>query len=607
MRDEQADVTVQPSISTEEAAETDVELSPVGDEKVEVPADPPVEPPDSPPAENDANVTTGEAARVQVESEPQVRSAQKREIDMRIMPWDTPIPSNGGLESFARGAFAGTNPAKVMLVGVEHERKWALGHNGDPELVRHPVGKGLSLEERADGAYMTFKVANTPGGDEVLALVEDGITTGVSVEFDFLAGGTQVRTTGGRRHRVNHRVRLNAVSPTYRPAYGEQAAVLAVRSQEEGPMAEDTQEAPVAGALSPEQFNALLAQTAAAFGKPLEAIVDRLDHLETQARSRDIVIPGDTGERSPLSLGEWTKIALAGLSGDRLSSEQINAIEQVRTLDDVVTTDNLGVIPQIHIPEVRGVIDTSRPFLASTRRLDAGAAGTTITVPIITQRPTTAVQSQEKAEVDSTKTIITSENFDMVSIAGAGDLSIQVIKRSSPSFLALWMELLAEAYAIDAEDQALRALFDATGGVGAATALDPENLLLGTAFQTSFDAIRKPPNTLWLSTEAVAKFIDAKANGTNAPLYPGLEASATAAGGITGNISGLRVVHVPTLDSHGAFAVVGPSTGFAWAEDGTYELQADVPSKAGRDVGIIGMMWFVPWYPAAFTTYNVAS
>lgn len=589
-----ADVTVQPSISTEEAAETDVELSPVGDEKVEVPADPPVEPPAD---------DTAETA-VEVETDLQVRSASAREIDMRIMPWDTPIPANGGLESFQRGAFAGTDPGKVMLVGVEHERKWAMS-NGTPTLVRHPVGKGISLEERADGAYMTFKVANTPGGDEVLALAADGITNGVSVEFDYVPGGSITTRKNGRRHSVQTRVKLHAVSPTYRPAYGERAAVLQVRSQqEEATMAED-QEPTVDVAVDE---NTLLAKVAAAFQQPLDKIMDRLDRVEQQTRSAGIEMPSDDSANPPLTMGEWASIALKTLAGDRLTNDQIKAFEQTRALDDVITTDNMGVVPAAYSTEIRGVIDTSRPFLATTRRLETPAAGIQLNVPIIEQRPTTAVQATEKTEVDSTKTIITSDAFDMVTIAGAGDLSIQLIKRSSPSFLALWLELLAEAYAIDAEDQALRALFNATGGgITAADPLNPANLALGAAFQTSFNATRRPPDTLWLSTEAIGEFIDAKATTTNQPLYPGLNASATAAGGITGVVSGLRVVHVPALDAHGAFAVVGPSSGFAWAEDGTYELQADVPSKAGRDVGIVGMMWFVPWYPAAFTLYNVAS
>jgi len=339
----------------------------------------------------------------------------------------------------------------------------------------------------------------------------------------------------------------------------------------------------------------------------LDKMLERLDRVDERTRSQ-IEFPAAQTEAPPLTKGEWAQLALKSLAGDRLTHSETASLEQMRTLDDVVTTDNMGVVPAAHLTEIRGVIDTSRPFLATTRRLETPAAGIDITVPIITQRPTTAVQSSEKSEVDSTKTIISSNNFDMVTIAGAGDLSIQLIKRSSPSFLALWLELLAEAYAIDAEDQALRALFNATGGgITAADPLNPANLSLGAAYQTSFNAIRRPPDTLWLSTEAIGEFIDAKATTTNQPLYPGLNASATAAGGISGTVSGLRVVHVPALDAHGSFGIVGPSSGFAWAEDGTYELQADVPSKAGRDVGIVGMMWFVPWYPAAFTLYNVAS
>jgi hypothetical protein len=169
------------------------------------------------------------------------------------------------------------------------------------------------------------------------------------------------------------------------------------------------------------------------------------------------------------------------------------------------------------------------------------------------------------------------------------------------------VELLAEQYAMATEDLAVTALLDAMGGIGNASPLDPADTAFGAAYIAAFDAIRRGPDTIWLSTEAVGEFIDAKATTTNQPMYSNINLDATAAGGISGNISGLRAVHVPALDAHGAYAIVGPGSGFAWAEDGTYTLQVDNAAHAGRDVALVGMFWSAPWYPAAFTAYNVAS
>ena len=60
---------------------------------------------------------------------------------------------------FVRGAFEGTDPAKVLLMGMEHEAHLGLGQDGSARLARRPVGRAPSIEDRKDGAHMTFRVA----------------------------------------------------------------------------------------------------------------------------------------------------------------------------------------------------------------------------------------------------------------------------------------------------------------------------------------------------------------------------------------------------------------------------------------------------------------
>ena len=334
----------------------------------------------------------------------------------------------------------------------------------------------------------------------------------------------------------------------------------------------------------------------------MDKILDRLEKIEERGRSA-FEMPAAPANKPDVTLGQWTEVALNLLSGGRISDQQF------RSVADFITTDNAGIVPDALSSELIGVIDPRRPFMASTRRLATPSSGMSLVVPTLTQRPTTAVQSTEKSELSSQKTTIGTTSFDSVTIGGTGDISLQLLKRADRSFLALYIELLAEALAMDAEDGAVGALITAIndGGPEPATALDPNDLQLGAAYEASFDAIRRGPDTIWLSTGAVSAFLDAKSDGTNAPLYGQLGASFNANSGVGGAIQGLRPVHVPALDDKGAYAVVGPSSGFGWAEDGTYTLQVDNPSKAGRDVSLVSIFWFAPYYPAAFTLFNVAS
>lgn len=368
----------------------------------------------------------------------------------------------------------------------------------------------------------------------------------------------------------------------------------------------EAQEAPAAGAdapLPPEAYTGLLTQLSEQFNKSFEQVTDRFEQLETRMR-QDITIPvapaDDTANKA--QRGYWMRAVLRMLSGDRVPDAEM------RVLADLVTTDNIGVVPDAYSTEIIGVIDPLRRFMSSTRRLETPDSGMGLVVPKIVTKPVVATQDAEKDDVASQATSITTVTYDAVTKAGGGDISLQLLKRSSPSFLSLYLELLAEAYAIESEESAVEALLGETGVVDGGT-MDPENLTLGAAWQAGA-TIRKPPTHIWLSSAAVGAFIDAKASTTNAPLYSDLRADFTAGGGLGGTISGLRPVWVPALDGvdyEQADVIVGPSSGFGWAEDGTYTLQVDVPAKAGRDVAIVGILWFAPMYPTAFTRYVLGS
>jgi phage head maturation protease len=546
-----------------------------------------------------------ELVRVGFDAELEIRDPGHREIVARIVPWDVMAETKNGPEVWHRGSLAKVDPEKVVL-RLEHENP--------------PAGRGLWIEEREDGAYMGLRAAKTPRGDEILELARDRVTRGVSVGFWPSAKGSDISFDNGRRV-IHHRTDadLREVSTTFLPTWsetnapGRPAEILQVRGTNEMETVTPTPETPVQStAIAPAAPDGLvelvgsmrdfMTRAESDRSAAMAQMAEKLEKLEERNRS-EIVIPGKTDTATPRSfLGQWAEAALRIISGERPVL--------TRTLADIVSTDNPGVVPPDYRPELVGVINSQRPFLESTRRITPPAQGMAIILPKLVTRPTTDVQDNEKDDVQSTVTEIETLQSSMVTIAGGGDLSLQILRRSSPEFLTLYVELLGESYAANAEAEALGALLsdpDINDNGGSPPSLDPEDLELGVAWSNAFEAMFRAPDTIWLSSDAVAAFIDAKAAiaGGNFPLFGNLTANATAGGGISGSISGLRAVHVPALNSSGTDVIVGPSAGFAWAEDGTYTLQADNPSQAGRDVALVGMLWFAVLYPSAFTTFTV--
>jgi len=498
----------------------------------------------------------------------QIRDEEKREVDCFVLPWDVDAETERGLERFEKGSFEGIDPSRFVF----------RQRHMDP-----PTGRGIALSEESDGLHMAFKIAKTAAGDEQLELIREGVEAGVSVGFE---DGKFDRKRGadGRMQYLHKRVNETGqleVSTTWKPAF-QQAAVLQIRESEQ--VTDEQQDAPT-------QLESP-APVANPVEDKLDAIFSRIDKLDQKQR-------------------EFAIAAVAGVAAQSPKMQR-KVVLQVRELAEVVTADNLGVVPDVMSSELLGRIDTGRPFMNSTRQVPAPSAGLSLIFPKLTQTPLVGTQAAEKDEVASRATAITSVDFNMITKAGAGDLSIQLIKRSSPEFLTLWLELLGQAYAVNSEDGAVDALLAQAAVVEGTGTFDPETDTFGEAFSNTITATNRTmkPNRIWLSTTALIQFMDAKtpSGGGGTAMYPALSGITGLSGG-GGNDLGfaLQPVWVPALDDEVVDVIIGPSGGFVWAEDGTYQLQADVPSKAGRDVGIVGMLWYAPIYPAAFTTYVVAT
>jgi HK97 family phage prohead protease len=136
-----------------------------------------------------------------------------------LLPWNVEarVLDRGRLvvETFERGALAGTDPGRVPLTATHPKDAGTL-----------PIGVTIELEDRADAAWGAWRVSDTHLGNEVLALARDGVPLGLSVGFAEVPGGS--RWSAGRRRVIRTRAALDHVAVVRVPAY-QGAGVVGVR------------------------------------------------------------------------------------------------------------------------------------------------------------------------------------------------------------------------------------------------------------------------------------------------------------------------------------------------------------------------------------------
>lgn len=538
----------------------------------------------------------------------QTLSIKDRKLGVRIVPYDVVAehPRYGAL-MFKAGAFGEVDPRSVRL-RMDHQ---------DP-----PTGLGSKFWEEPDGAYMEFQLSKTTRADDQLTLAVDGVSRGASVGFSELVGRAKRQKIGGRSVTVYgpDSARLAELSTTWMPTFMEAGVMYALSAKEgEGPMAEPQDDPVVVPGID---YDKLAATQAAAIQQVLDAqrdanaeskietLLTKFDEMVELQRS-GFQIPAADPAKPKAKLHHWVEMTLRQRAGDPMRDVEIREL----ALDDVITSEQPGLVPTRFTADYDDLISQARPFLSSTRQIAPPATGTSMVLPIITTRAVAGTQAGgQKTELTTTATKVGTGSFAYQAVFGGADIAMQMILRAERSFFDLLTGDMGEAYALDCEVKAINSLLagytDSASGVHAVVdggVLDPESPAFGVAWETSILASKRAPTHIWMSAAAVSAFIDAKAPLTNAPLYSNLAASFTAAGGPGGTLSGLTPVYVPALDTEDVDIIVGPSRGFVWAEDPARRLEADVPQLAGRDIALVGGIFPAPRFADAFTTYTIAS
>lgn len=508
----------------------------------------------------------------------------RREADIRLWSWTQTGGGPYGAELIARGATILGDP--VVLT---------KGH-GDTI-----VGTLARFEEREDGAYGVFEFEDTQEGLDAYKLAKKRTYRWVSPAFEALHD--KIVRVGNTAVKVYDSIRLRAVGLTWKPAYAA-AQIMQVREQDlamadekdpkDEPKADAKADAKPVTSGARDGGDRLAADLESMVRNAFTPIADKFAALEDAMRKGFSIPSDDAPAKSKDAISIWLPAAIKYLSGEKIGQMEM------RALADITTSGNLGIIPESAREPIEDTIDASRPFMESTRQVDE-PEGMNLTYPRIVTRPVVGTQTAEKTEVASGPVSVTATDYPPITIAGAADISIQLLRKSSPSFLQLFLALLGEAYAKDADNKALDNLIAAGPTAGNIAGFDPANPKYGEAFTNGLNNGGMLPDRVWVSPTAAAEFIDA---GTQIGAGVRDENGVV----IVTNLGlSLRPVLVPAMEDEAFDVLIGPSRGFAWAESPEMELQADVPGKLGRDVALARMVWFAALHPDAFTTYALAA
>jgi HK97 family phage prohead protease len=497
-----------------------------------------------------------------------------RTLTGRIVTWDEEGFTSAGKTVFAKDSI--TIPKNVRLL-LEHDRT-------------RPIGKLMSYEVTDTGIEASFKIAGTIAGDDSLLEAAEGLRDGFSVgiklnewknvEGSMVISSSEMIETSLVTDPAIDSARVSEVAAA-------EPEVSESKDSDIKPEGEDLVSETVSESVTTEAVEAAKSEVTVSASAPVMYSAPRVN-LNVTA-------------------GQVAKAQLAASRGDSDARDLIAAL-QVATV-----AENTGMVPPNYLRDVIGIIDNSRPFIDSIERAALPASGMKIFTPKLGTQATVALTA-EAAEFSSTDTTVTFQEDTVVKFAGAGRLDVELVDRSDPSFLDLYIRELAASYA--QKTDAYAAQIAAQNATQSSSSTIYKAIALGIA--DSFGVVRQTPNRLLVANTGGEDGIDfsglmGAVDTTGRPLFaaaaPQNANGLIAQGSTSGTVAGLNLVVDPNYtgdDANAKHALVYPSTAMRFHESAQIQLRTAVVANGQLDIGLYGYVAVVNRYPTAFRKLNVA-
>ncbi len=499
--------------------------------------------------------------------------AAKREITGRVVTWGEKGYTSAGETVFEPNSIEFGKKTKLLL---EHERT-------------RPIGTLKSYEITPQGVDATFHVAKTSAGEDALIEASTGLRDGFSVGVKVDAW----KNNEGVMHITA--AKLIEISLVTDPAI-DSARVAASENPEEVP----TVEVPLT------EGEGLVSETTSE-ATTTEAVEASKPEVTAAVTSAPVAYSSPRIDLN-VTAGQFAKAQLAASRGDA------DARDLVAALSVATVAENTGMVPPTYLRDVIGVIDSSRPFIDSIERAALPASGMKVFTPKLGAQAIVGLTA-EGAEFASQDTAVTFQEDNVVKFAGAGVLDLELVDRSDPSFLDLYIRELAASYAQKTDAYAATIAVDGSS-VSESTTLY-KAIALGIA--DSYNVTRSTPSKVMVAPSGGYDDIDfanllGAVDSTGRPLFAAA-APQNANGVITqgstrGTVAGLDLVVDPnyagTTVGANKIAMVYPTTAMRFHESAQIQLRTNVVSNGQLEIGLYGYVCVVNRYPSAFRNIRIA-